>query len=160
VDVAALFLAGPAGLAVTKGYNFASNFQTSEGRSEIRTLVSGWKVERGVAQAQDVAMATKQNRVALKGGLDFVNERFGNVTLVDNRAASLRSKPFMAHSKSRAQSSHSAGQWSSCSSRLKATCLAVRAKCSMPVRSCRRRKGLATEFSRVYRVWSSRRGRR
>jgi len=83
VDVAALFLAGPAGLAVTKGYNFASNFQTSEGRSEIRTLVSGWKVERGVAQ--DVAMATKQNRVALKGGLDFVNERFGNVTLVDNR---------------------------------------------------------------------------
>ncbi|MGV8991564.1 MAG: hypothetical protein ACOH1Q_09215 [Thiobacillus sp.] len=85
MDVAALFLAGPAGLAVTKGYNFASNFQTSEGRSVIRTLVSGWKVERGVAQAQDVAMATKQNRVALKGGLDFVNERFGNVTLVDNR---------------------------------------------------------------------------
>jgi len=37
--------------------------------------------------AQDVAMATKQNRVALKGGLDFVNERFDNVTiaLIDTR---------------------------------------------------------------------------
>ncbi|MBT9589386.1 MAG: AsmA family protein [Thiobacillus sp.] len=87
VDVAALLLAGPAGLAVTKGYNFASNFQGSEGRSEIRTLVSDWIVERGVAQAQDVAMATKQNRVALKGRLDFVNERFDNVTvaLIDTR---------------------------------------------------------------------------
>ena len=87
MDVAALLLAGPAGLAVTKGYNFASNFQESEGRSEIRTLVSDWKVERGVAQAQDVAMATKQNRVALKGGLDFVNERFVDVTvaLIDTK---------------------------------------------------------------------------
>ena len=87
MDVAALLLAGPAGLAVTKGYNFANNFQESEGRSEIRTLVSDWKVERGVAQAQDVAMATKQNRVALKGRLDFVNERFDNVTvaLIDAR---------------------------------------------------------------------------
>lgn len=81
VDVAAFLLAGPAGLAVTKGYNFASNFQESEGRSEIQTLVSDWKVERGVAQAQDVAMATKQNRIALKGGLDFVNERFDDVTV-------------------------------------------------------------------------------
>lgn len=72
---------------MTKGYNFARNFQESEGRSEIRTLVSDWKVERGVAQAQDVAMATKQNRVALKGGLDFVNERFDDVTvaLIDTR---------------------------------------------------------------------------
>ena len=87
MDVAALLLAGPAGLAVTKGYNFASNFQESEGRSEIRALVSDWKVERGVAQAQDVAMATKQNRVALKGGLDFVNERFVDVTvaLIDTK---------------------------------------------------------------------------
>ncbi|NDP48280.1 MAG: hypothetical protein GZ085_07785 [Sulfuriferula multivorans] len=87
VDVAALLLAGPAVLAVTKGYNFASNFQASAGRSEIRTLVSDWKVERGVAQTQDVAMATNLNRVALKGGLDFVNARFDDVTvaLVDTR---------------------------------------------------------------------------
>jgi AsmA protein len=81
VDVGAFFFAGPVGLAVTKGYNFASILQGSEGRSEIRTLVSDWKVERGVALSQDVAMATNENRVALQGGLDFVNERFDDVTV-------------------------------------------------------------------------------
>ena len=81
VDVGAFFFAGPVGLAVTKGYNFASIFQGSGGRSEIRTLVSDWKVERGVAQSQDVAMATNENRVALQGRLDFVNERFDDVTV-------------------------------------------------------------------------------
>jgi uncharacterized protein involved in outer membrane biogenesis len=81
VDVGAFFLAGPLGLAVTKGYNFASIFQGSGGSSRIRKLVSAWKVERGVAQAQDVAMATNENRIALQGGLDFVNERFDDVTV-------------------------------------------------------------------------------
>jgi uncharacterized protein involved in outer membrane biogenesis len=81
VDVGAFFFAGPLALVVTKGYNFASNFQGTEGSSEIRTLVSDWKVERGVAQAQDVAMATRENRVALQGGLDFVNDRFNDVTM-------------------------------------------------------------------------------
>ncbi len=81
VDVGAFFFAGPLGLVVTKGHDFASIFQGSGGRSEIRTLVSDWKVERGVAQAQDVAMATNENRVALRGGLDFVNEQFNDVTV-------------------------------------------------------------------------------
>jgi AsmA protein len=81
VDVGAFFFAGPVGLAVTKGYNFASIFQGSEGRSEIRTLVSDWTVKHGVAQAQDVAMTTNENRVALQGGLDFVNKRFDDVTV-------------------------------------------------------------------------------
>jgi uncharacterized protein involved in outer membrane biogenesis len=81
VDVGALFFAGPLGLAVTKGYNFASIFQNSAGSSQIRTLVSKWNIERGVAQAKDVAMATKENRIALKGGLDFVNDRFKEVTV-------------------------------------------------------------------------------
>lgn len=81
VDVGAFFFAGPVGLMVTKGYNFASIFQGSGGRSEIRTLVSDWTVERGLAQAQDVAMATNENRIALQGRLDFVNEQFNNVTM-------------------------------------------------------------------------------
>src|SRR3984893_17707714 len=81
VDVGAFFFAGPLGLAVTKGYNFGSIFQSSGGSSQIRTLVSKWNVEHGVAQAKDVAMATKENRIALKGGLDFVNGRFEDVTV-------------------------------------------------------------------------------
>jgi uncharacterized protein involved in outer membrane biogenesis len=81
VDVGAFFFAGPLGLVVTKGYNFASAAQAHGGSSEIRTLVSEWKVDRGTAQAQDVAMATKENRVALQGRLDFVNDQFDDVTM-------------------------------------------------------------------------------
>jgi len=81
VDAGAFFFVGPLGLVATKGYDFAGIFRGSGGSSTIRTLVSDWKVEHGVAQAQDVAMATKQNRIALKGKLDFVNERFDDVTM-------------------------------------------------------------------------------
>jgi uncharacterized protein involved in outer membrane biogenesis len=81
VDVGAVFFAGPVGLLVTKGYDFAKLSQGDGGTSEIRALVSDWKVERGVARAQDVAMATKENRVALRGGLNFVDERFDAVTV-------------------------------------------------------------------------------
>jgi AsmA family/AsmA-like C-terminal region len=81
VDVGAFFFAGPLGVAITKGYNFASIFQSSGGSSQIRTLVSKWNIEHGVAQAKDVAMATKENRIALKGGLDFVDGRFREVTV-------------------------------------------------------------------------------
>jgi AsmA protein len=91
VDVGAVFFAGPLGLLVTKGYDFAKLAQGDGGSSEIRALVSDWKVERGVAQAQDVAMATKQNRVALRGGLDFVGEHFDAVTvaLVDLKGCAI-----------------------------------------------------------------------
>ncbi len=81
VDVGAVFLAGPLGVAVTKGYDFASLFRGSGGNSRIGTLVSEWKIERGIAESQDVALATRKNRIALQGGLDFVNERFADVTV-------------------------------------------------------------------------------
>ena len=81
VDVGALFIAGPFGPLITKGYAFGSLFVGSGGSSRIRVLVSGWKVERGIAQAKDVAMATNENRIALVGSLDFVNERFNDVTV-------------------------------------------------------------------------------
>jgi uncharacterized protein involved in outer membrane biogenesis len=81
VDVGAIIFAGPVGLAVTKGYDFASILKKSGGTSAIRILVSEWKIEHGVAHAQDVAMATNKNRIALKGALDFVKGRFDDVTV-------------------------------------------------------------------------------
>jgi uncharacterized protein involved in outer membrane biogenesis len=81
VDVGAFFFAGPLGLAVTKGYDFARASQEAKGTTTIRTLVSEWQVEHGVAQARDVAMATHKNRIALKGGLDFVSGQYDEVTL-------------------------------------------------------------------------------
>jgi AsmA protein len=87
VDLAAFFYAGPFGLVVTKGYNFASIFQGAEGSSSIHKLVSNWKIEHGQAQAQDVAMVTNENRVALQGRLNFVSETFDDVivALIDAR---------------------------------------------------------------------------
>lgn len=87
VDVGAFFFAGPFGLAITKGYNFANLLRGSGGSSKIIKLVSEWNVKHGVAQAQDVAMATKRNRIALHGGLDFVSGRFKDVTvaLIDDK---------------------------------------------------------------------------
>ena len=87
VDVGAFFIAGPFAPLITKGYNFAGLFKGSGGSSRIRTLVSDWKVERGIAQAKDVAMATNENRIALTGSLDFANERFDDVTvaLIEDR---------------------------------------------------------------------------
>jgi len=81
VDVGAFFFAGPFAPLITKGYNFASLLRGSGGSSRIRMLVSDWKVERGIARAKDVAMATNENRIALIGSLDFVNERFDDVTM-------------------------------------------------------------------------------
>jgi len=74
VDVGAFFFAGPFGPLITKGYDFGSLFLGSGGSSRIRVIVSDWKVERGIAHAKDVAMATNENRIALVGSLDFVNE--------------------------------------------------------------------------------------
>jgi uncharacterized protein involved in outer membrane biogenesis len=81
IDVGAFFFAGPLGLAVTKGYDFARIFQGAEGTTTIRTVVSEWQVEHGVAQARDVAMATRANRIALQGGLDFASGRYDEVTV-------------------------------------------------------------------------------
>jgi AsmA protein len=81
IDVGAFLLAGPLGIAVTKGYDYSRILKKSEGTTTIRTLISQWKVERGVAAAQDVALATPQNRIAMKGELDLVNDTYDDVTV-------------------------------------------------------------------------------
>ncbi len=81
LDMGALFVAGPVGMAVTKGHDFANVLAGSGGVSDIRTFVSRWKVKRGVMHAQDVAMATNRHRMALLGSLDIAHSRFVDVTL-------------------------------------------------------------------------------
>ena len=86
-DVSAVLLTGPIGLTVTKGYDFANLAQQSGGRTRIRNAVSIWKVDEGVAHARDVALATNKNRLAIQGGLDFVNDEYDElkVALIDSR---------------------------------------------------------------------------
>jgi AsmA protein len=82
VDVGAFFFAGPLGTALTKGYDFAGVYRESGGgKGSIKKLVSDWKIKNGIAEAEDVALSTKRHRIALKGRLDFINERFDDITI-------------------------------------------------------------------------------
>jgi len=81
VDVGAVFLAGPLGLAVTRSYSFAKLFAGSGDSTRIGTFVSDWRVDSGGARAKDVAMSTAKHRIALRGGLDFVDQRFDDMTV-------------------------------------------------------------------------------
>jgi uncharacterized protein involved in outer membrane biogenesis len=95
VDVGGFFLAGPLGSAIVRGYKFADFYNESHGgKGIIAKLVSVWKVGNGVAEAVDVAMATKKYRIAMKGGLNFISDRFEEVTVavVDQRGCAVFSQ--------------------------------------------------------------------
>jgi AsmA protein len=95
VDVGAFFLAGPFGPVLTKSYNFGSLYEELQGgKGNIRMFISIWKVKRGIADATDVALATKKYRIAMKGGLNFNNDRFDNVTVavLDKRGCAVYSQ--------------------------------------------------------------------
>jgi len=88
VDVGAFFIAGPLGTAALKGYHYgAVYYQAQGGRGTITHFVSHWKIKDGVADATDCALATLHNRVALKGKLNLVSERYDNVivALLDDK---------------------------------------------------------------------------
>jgi AsmA protein len=82
-DVGAFLLAGPLGTAATKGYSFGGVYGAAaqKGETQVTKLVSDWTVRNGVAETKDVAFATRKTRIALKGRLDIVNERFLDVTV-------------------------------------------------------------------------------
>jgi hypothetical protein len=86
VDLGALFIAGPfssvalIGSVALKGYRYGDVYiQTRGGQSVITQFISHWKIKNGVADATDCALATHHNRVALKGKLNLVNERYDHV---------------------------------------------------------------------------------
>jgi uncharacterized protein involved in outer membrane biogenesis len=91
VDIAAFFLAGPIGLAVTRGYGFASLFADTGEKTAIRELISEWNIDNGILRPGDVALSTEENRLALAGGLDFVNSRFENmrVAVIDPKGCAV-----------------------------------------------------------------------
>ena len=82
VDIGVFFIAGPLGTVALKGYRYGDlYYQRQGGQSTIVQLVSHWNITNGEADATDCALATHHNRVALKGKLNLVNERFDNMTV-------------------------------------------------------------------------------
>ena len=81
LDLSAFVLAGPFGLMATKGYELSTLAENAGGSTHIGTVVSRWKVTKGVAHAEDVAMATAENRLAFHGALDFVRDEYSDVVV-------------------------------------------------------------------------------
>jgi len=82
VDLGAFFIAGPLSTIALKGYRYWDIYhQTQGGQGVVTQFISHWKIKDGVADATDCALATRHNRVALKGKLNLVSERYDNVTV-------------------------------------------------------------------------------
>ncbi len=81
VDLGAVMLAGPVGIAVTKGSDYASILIANPGESsQITNMVSNWEIANGIVTIQDAAFATHMNRVAAKGLIDFSQDSL-NLTI-------------------------------------------------------------------------------
>ncbi|HEX9253501.1 MAG TPA: AsmA-like C-terminal region-containing protein, partial [Ignavibacteriaceae bacterium] len=94
VDLGAVVLAGPVGLVVTKGTNFASIFVFNSGKSTIiNQLASNWTISNGVFEIQDAAFTTNKNRIALTGQIGFSNSSLDLIiALLDEDGCSIFSQ--------------------------------------------------------------------
>src|SRR5690554_5468760 len=81
LDVGAFFLAGPLGLIASRCYALSALLGESEGSTHIAQVVSDWRIENGVAVAEDVAFSTEENRLALNGALDIGESRIEELRL-------------------------------------------------------------------------------
>lgn len=93
-DLGAVLVAGPLGLAVTKGSDFVSlariNFDSTK-FTKINKLYLKWKLENHQLITQDVAVATKFNRIAFDGSIDLLEKSIPGLTIsvVDKNGCSL-----------------------------------------------------------------------
>ncbi|MBI5552038.1 MAG: AsmA family protein [Desulfobacterales bacterium] len=95
MDLGAFFLAGPFGPLLTKSYDFAGVYDAAQGgKGVVRKLVSVWKVEKGIAEALDVALASESQRIAMQGDLDLIDEQFVDVVVaaLDKRGCAVYSE--------------------------------------------------------------------
>jgi AsmA protein len=93
-DVGAILIAGPVGLAVTKGTDFVSlatiNLNPKH-HTFIKELHTTWRLKDRQLITKDVAFATLQNRVAFDGRIDFARDSIPGLTIavVDKNGCSL-----------------------------------------------------------------------
>lgn len=79
LDLGGLLLLGPFGPFLSKGYNISGLYLgLDKGESTITKLVTDWRIENGIARADDVAFASTKNRVAVQGKLDLIRQEFND----------------------------------------------------------------------------------
>ena len=83
-DVVTLITIGPLFSMFNHAYNQLDVLKKMievEGASTIPAIVSKWKVSSGHVNAEDVAFTTKRHRVAVHGSVDFIDEKYVDLTL-------------------------------------------------------------------------------
>ncbi len=93
-DVGAVVLAGPVGIVATKGTDFvvlASVNLNDTQYSTLDTLVARWKLDKRILSTEDVAFATRLNRIAFSGSIDFARDSIPGlqIAVVDKNGCSL-----------------------------------------------------------------------
>ena len=87
VDLGAVLLAGPVGIAVTKGTDFARIFVFNSGKyTLIQKLVSNWTIKNGTFKIIDAAFSTTKNRIALTGSIGFADNKLDLVIALLNKS--------------------------------------------------------------------------
>lgn len=83
LDIGALVLAGPLGLAATKGSNAGIMGLNAmiDSKTLIPELVANLSLDNGVAHAQDVAFATTKTRLAAIGAINLNNNAFEDFSI-------------------------------------------------------------------------------
>ena len=90
-DVGAVMFAGPAGIAVTKGADFARLAFTKAGDStQVKHFLAEWKMENGILSTQDAALSTKTNLISTDGWYNIQSDSLDfKISVLDRRGCDL-----------------------------------------------------------------------
>ncbi|MCU4174778.1 AsmA-like C-terminal region-containing protein [Carboxylicivirga sp. N1Y90] len=94
VDLGAVVMAGPVGLAVTKGSDYTRMLLSDNGESSrIPGFNSLWQVKDGVLIMEDVAFSSEENRIAAKGYYNLNNDELSaEIALLNQKGCSIISQ--------------------------------------------------------------------
>jgi hypothetical protein len=100
LDIGVVIYAGPIGLLATKGGGFARVKVTDrKKKSSIDRMISDWKIVGDSIIVDDVAIRTKQNRLALKGWYCYSSDSLDfKIGLLDPKGCSELTQEFLGSS--------------------------------------------------------------
>jgi len=93
-DVSAVMFAGPAGLAVTKGTDFARlAFAKAGDSTQVNHFLADWRMKKGLLSAKDVALSTDKNLVSTSGWYNVRSDSLDfKINILDKRGCELVSQ--------------------------------------------------------------------
>jgi len=91
VDIGAVMFTGPAGLAVTKGGDFARLAFIKAGDStHVKHFIAQWKMGKGLLKIEDLALSTNNNLIATEGWYQVQTDSLDfNFNVLDRRGCEL-----------------------------------------------------------------------